>query len=206
MIKTHRTNPPRASRGLALLHIAMFDALVAAWHAKYTHNYPAPHQVDPTVAPALHPRDNPSYPSEHAVVAGAALQVLKSLFPRQGAEWFEAKAREAAASRLWAGVDWPSAVDQGFVLGRAVAERVLAQAATDGSETPWDGKRVTGVCYWKPTPPGFIDPPLEPRWGKVRPWLLPSGDLFPPAATSDLRLSRRARPDAGSVSHRHGAQ
>jgi len=180
MIKTHRPNPPRASRGLALLHIAVFDAVVAAWHAKYTYNFPAPSNVDPTLTPALPPRNNPSYPSEHAVVAGAAAQVLKHLFPRQGADWFEAKAREAAASRVWAGADWPSAVEQGLALGRAVADRVLAQAAIDGADTPWDEKRLTGVCYWKPTPPGFIYPPLEPPWGKVRPWLLASGDLFRP--------------------------
>ncbi|HET6781360.1 MAG TPA: hypothetical protein VFH67_04630, partial [bacterium] len=42
MIKTHRPNPPRASRGLALAHVAMYDALVAAWRTKYLYNYPAP--------------------------------------------------------------------------------------------------------------------------------------------------------------------
>ena len=180
MIKTHRLNPPRASRGLALMHIAMFDAVVASWHSKYAYNHPAPSNADPTLTPALQPRNNPSYPSEHAVVAGVASQLLKYLFPRQGTDWFEAKAREAAGSRVWAGADWPSAVEQGLALGRAVADRVLAQAGTDGSDTSWDGKRLTGVCYWNPTPPAFIYPPLEPVWGKVRPWLLASGDLFRP--------------------------
>src|SRR3989304_8274152 len=42
MIKTHRPHPPRASRGLALMHIAAFDAVVAAWHAKYTYSHPPP--------------------------------------------------------------------------------------------------------------------------------------------------------------------
>jgi membrane-associated phospholipid phosphatase len=172
MIKTHRPNPPRAARGLALVHLAMYDALVTAWHAKYLYNYPAPSRVDPSLTPAVPPRDNPSYPSEHAVAAGAASQVLKYVFPQQGPEWFEAKAQEAAMSRVWAGADWPSATGQGFALGRAVAERVLARAATDGSDTPWDGKRPTGVCYWKPTPPGFVFPPTEPTWGKVKSWLL----------------------------------
>lgn len=183
MIKTHRPNPPRASRGLALMHIAMFDALVAAWHAKYVHRYPAPSAVDPTVTPLLPLRRTPAYPAEHAVVAGAAAQVLKALFPRQGAEWFEARGREAAASRVWAGMDWPGAVEQGLALGRAVGDRVLAFAAADGAGTSWDGRRLQGVCYWKPTPPGFVDPPLEPTWGKVRPWLLSSGDLFRPGRT-----------------------
>jgi membrane-associated phospholipid phosphatase len=180
MIKTHKPNPPRASRGLALVHLAMYDALVAAWHAKYLYNHPAPSSVDPLLAPAVRPRDNPAYPSEHAVAAGAASRVLKYLFPQQGLEWFEAKAEEAAMSRVWAGADWPGAVDQGLALGRTVAERVLARAATDGSGTRWDGKRLTGVCYWKPTPPGFVFPPLEPSWGKVKPWLLLNADQLRP--------------------------
>lgn len=40
MIKIHRPNPPRADRGLALVHLAMYDALVAAWHIKYLYNHP----------------------------------------------------------------------------------------------------------------------------------------------------------------------
>jgi hypothetical protein len=94
MIKSHRPNPPQAYRALALMHIAIFDAVVAAWHAKYMYGYPAPSTVDPSLTPVLPPRNAPSYPSEHAVVAGAAAQILKRLFPQQGADWFEAKARE----------------------------------------------------------------------------------------------------------------
>lgn len=180
MIKAHRINPPRASRGLALLHIAMFDALVAAWHVKYTYNYPAPTSVDPTLRPAFQPRNNPSYPSEHAVVAGAASQMLRYLFPQQGTGWFEGKALEAGASRVWAGVNWPSDVEHGVLLGRLAADRVIAHANADRASMTWDQKRPTGICYWKPTPPGFVYPPLEPRWGNVRPWLLTSGDQFRP--------------------------
>jgi membrane-associated phospholipid phosphatase len=180
MTRIHRPNPPRASRGLALVHLAMYDALVAAWHVKYLYNHPAPSSVDAMLTPAVRPRDNPSYPSEHAVAAGAASQSLKYLFPQQGAEWFEAKAQEAVMSRVWAGADWPSAVEQGFALGRTVAERVLARAAADGSDTLWDGQRLTGICYWKPTPPAFIFPPLEPAWGKVKPWLIASAAQLRP--------------------------
>lgn len=56
MIKSHRPNPPRASRGLALMHIAMYDALIAAWHAKYLFNHLSPNTVDPTLMPAVRPR------------------------------------------------------------------------------------------------------------------------------------------------------
>ncbi|MGH2403164.1 MAG: vanadium-dependent haloperoxidase, partial [bacterium] len=180
MIRAHRPNPPRAARGLALAHLAMYDALVTAWHTKYLHNLPAPSSVDRTLTPAVRPRDNPSYPSEHAVAAGAASRVLKHLFPQQGPDWFEAKAEEAAASRVWAGADWPGAVAAGLALGRTVAEKVLARVAVDGADTRWDEKRLQGACYWKPTPPGLVFPPLEPSWGRVKPWLLSSADQLRP--------------------------
>lgn len=180
MIKTHRPNPPRASRGLALAHIAMYDALIAAWHFKYLFNYPAPSGVDPTLTSVVRSSDSPSYPSEHSVVAGAAARVLEYLFPQQGSGWFESKAQEAAMSRIWAGIDWPNAVEQGMALGRMVADKVLARAKTDRSDTVWDGKRHAGICYWKPTPPAAVFPPLEPSWGKVNPWLLVSADLLRP--------------------------
>jgi len=180
MIKTHRPNPPRASRGLALAHLAMYDALVAAWHTKYLYNYSAPNGVDPTLTPTVRSSDSPSYPCEHAVVAGAAARVLEYLFPQQGSGWFEAKAQEAAMSRIWAAVDWPNAVEQGLALGRMVADKVLANAKIDRSDTVWDGKRQAGICYWKPTSPAAVFPPLEPSWGKVKPWLLVSADLLRP--------------------------
>ncbi len=190
MIKTHRPNPPRAARGLALVHLAMSDALIAAWHAKYLYKQPAPTTVDPSLAPAVPSRAVPSYPSEHAVAAGAASRVLGYLFPQQGPGWFETRAQEAALSRIWAGADWPSAVEQGLALGRTVAEKVLARAATDGSDTSWDEKRLAGVCYWKPTPPAFIFPPLEPAWGRCTPWLLDRADYLrpgPPPACGTAR-------------------
>lgn len=191
MIKTHNTNPVRAARGIAMMHIAMYDALVAAWDSKYFYNRPSPSSVDHNLIPIIQSRNNPSYPSEHAVVAGAASRILQYLYPEQGASWFESKANEAAFSRVWAGANYPSDVEQGLALGRVVADQVIARASTDRSDTPWDGVRPTGECNWKPTPPGFTYPPLEPTWGKVRPWLMNNGDQFrpgPPPACNSLAL------------------
>lgn len=188
MAGAHGPNPVRVARGLALVHVAMYDALVAAWDAKHFYNRSGPASLDPTLMPVVPARDNPSYPSEHAVAAGAASRVLGYLYPQQGLEFFEDLADEAARSRVWAGVSWPSDVEAGLELGRRVADKVLAKAAADGHHKPWDGARVTGPCTWNPTPPGYVFPPLEPMWGQVRTWLMANGSQLrappPPACRS----------------------
>ena len=61
--------------------------------------------------------------------------------------------------------------------GRAVAEAILAWAATDGfslyNNCTYVPKPVRGA--WKPTPPGFLEP-QQPCWGQ------------PPADGSRLRI------------------
>ena len=58
-------DPPGASRAYGLVGVAMYDATVAAWHWKYAYDRDAPADVDALVAPG----PDPSYPSEHAVLA-----------------------------------------------------------------------------------------------------------------------------------------
>ena len=59
--------------------------------------------------------------------------------------------------------------------GRAVAEAILAWAATDGfslyNNCTYVPKRVRGA--WKLTPPGFLEP-QQPCWGNLRPMVLVS--------------------------------
>ena len=74
-------NPPYAARAYAYVSAAQYDALVAAWHYKKLYNRAAPYTVDATVNALIPKSDLPSYPSEDAVVAGAAVEMMKLLFP-----------------------------------------------------------------------------------------------------------------------------
>jgi hypothetical protein len=67
--------------------------------------------------------------------------------------------------------------------GQAVADAILAWAATDGFSTvdncPYVPNPVPGA--WEPTPPGFVADPLQPCWGQLRPMVLASGaECAPP--------------------------
>ena len=64
------------SRIMALLSVAIYDATVAAWDSKYAYNRPHPTAFDPSLTAVLPIPESPSYPSEHAAVAGAASTVL----------------------------------------------------------------------------------------------------------------------------------
>jgi membrane-associated phospholipid phosphatase len=145
-----------AARYWAYVTVAMYDATIAAWDSKYAYNRQHPEQLDPTIRPRLAYPNSPSYPSEHAVVAGAAAAVLSYLIPAE-APSFTSLAEEAARSRLTAGVALPSDMLAGLSLGRAVAAKVIDRARSDNCCPPWTGTVPTGPGLWIGTNPGGVN-------------------------------------------------
>jgi membrane-associated phospholipid phosphatase len=160
-------------RTMALLNVAMYDATIAAWSAKYAHNRPRPSQADPTLVPLLPNPRSPSYPSDYAATAGAASTVLSYLFP-DDTRLFTELAEEAARSRLFARVEHPSDYHAGLELGRSVGAKVVEYARNDQFDTRWNGTVPTGPGMWIGTNPSS---PLAGTW---KTWLLASGDQFRP--------------------------
>jgi hypothetical protein len=147
-------------RLMTLLNVAIYDATIAAWDSKYAHNRRRPSEVDRSLTTAVANPRSPSYPSEHAVTAGAAAAVLAYVMP-QDAQFFADRAEEAARSRLLAGVHYPSDVKAGLELGRVVGARVVARAMTDGFGVKWTGSVPTGPGKWVGSNPNF---PLAGSW------------------------------------------
>ena len=174
---------PRDSRAQALLRTALYDTVLATLDAQGAYARDTPSVADPSLTPMEGvATDSPSFPSLHAAVAGAASTVFTYLFPDAEAGRFEALAEEAATSRLWAGANYPSDIEAGLALGQAVGERAVARGKADGSDATWDGSgRLTGEGYWEPTPPRFVENPVEPLAGTWQTWVLPSGDAVRPA-------------------------
>src|SRR5262249_10891191 len=141
-----------AARGLALMHIAIYDAMVAAWDSKYTHNRAHPSTVKSGLTTVVANPLSPSYPAEHAVAAGAAAEILAYIFPDRAA-FFRERAEEAARSRLTAGVNYPSDVAVGLALGRQVAALVIARGKSDGTDGKWTGSVPAGAGRWTGTNP-----------------------------------------------------
>jgi hypothetical protein len=74
--------------------------------------------LEPSLETLLSTPASPSYPSEHAVAAGAAEVVLSHFFPERQ-ERFAALAEEAANAHVLAGVQYPSDAAAGLELGRS---------------------------------------------------------------------------------------
>jgi hypothetical protein len=133
----------RAAESYARVAIAVCDAFVCCWYRKYTDNLLRPvtylqRLVDPEWQPLLITPPFPEYPSGHSVQSGAACQVLTQLFgdgyrftdhthdsrglaPRSFGSFLEA-AREAAISRLYGGIHYRSAIEDGIAQGIRIGD------------------------------------------------------------------------------------
>jgi hypothetical protein len=166
-IRTNRTTPPAASRHLAILHVAIFDAC---------------NGIGQNCASYLVPGKPAGVASKEAAIAAAAHQVLNTLYPGQQSVF------DAAYARSLAGIADGPARETGIAWGEYVGAAVLESRSQDGSgeEVPYTPGSGPGV--WVPTPPAFA-PALLPNWPTVAPFAMHSGSQFrpppPPALDSD---------------------
>jgi membrane-associated phospholipid phosphatase len=169
--------PTRASRAMAIVHIAIFDALNAI-HARYP-SYGGP-------LPAL------ADSSPDAAIAQAAHDTLAALYPRQGARFDRWLSEDL--HRLPPG----QATLNGIDVGRRAAAAILALRADDGF---YADEPVVGIDYplstqpgqWRPDPVSGNPIALGAWWGRVKPFILQSGAQFrsppPPALNSEAYAS-----------------
>ena len=123
----------RWARNLALLNIAMMDAAISCWDAKYTYFNPRPSQVDPSIKTLTGTPNFPSYVSGHSTFSGAASVVLSHLVPVK-AQSFVAMAKEASDSRMFGCIHYRSDCEKGLELGEKVGGFAVARALIDGAE------------------------------------------------------------------------
>jgi membrane-associated phospholipid phosphatase len=126
---------------LARLGIAEADAFIGCWTVKYQYDFLRPvtiikKSIDAKWESLLITPPFPEYPSGHSTQSAAAAAVLTQYFGENFAfddathirdgikprhfESFSAAAEEAAISRLYGGIHFRSAVEQGLVQGRCI--------------------------------------------------------------------------------------
>jgi len=161
------------------MNMAIYDATVAAWQAKQQASTKRPFEVDASIHPVVIAPTTYSYPCEHAVTAGAAATVLAHFFP-EVADSIITLGRQAAESRVAAGVQFPSDVAQGWKLGEQVAARVIEKSKSHLPDIAWNGDQPNDVKHWKGSyPVGAIASTFKPL-------VLKSGDQFRPAPPPDF--------------------
>ncbi len=122
----------RAARAFALLNMAMHDASVACWEAKYRYFNPRPSQLDAGIRTDIGLPNFPAYPSGHSTFSAAAADVLGYLFPA-AAPQFRLMADEAGISRLYGGIHYMNDISAGKAHGSRVAAFTLRFAQGDSA-------------------------------------------------------------------------
>lgn len=135
-----------AARVLAVLNIALVDASIAAWRAKFTYWTQRPvsairERFDPDWLPHLLTPAFPGYVSGHAVLSGAAAEVLAAFFP-EASQPLQAAAEEAALSRLYAGIHFRSDNEEGLKLGRRIGTLVLERLLGADAKPPLTAREL----------------------------------------------------------------
>ena len=152
-----RSSTLENARLFARLNLAIADAAIGCWDAKYTYAFWRPVTAiplaatdgnaatmeDPAWTPLLATPAHPEYPSGHSCFSGAAAGVLGAYFgdkTRFSVESdlmpgvvrsfrrFSAALEEVQNARIFAGIHFRSATNEGQALGAAVAEYVLTNA------------------------------------------------------------------------------
>ena len=167
-VRVDKTPPPKASRAMAMVHVAIFDA-VNGIVGGYT-----PYHVTASA---------PAGASPEAAAAAAAHKVLVAVYPAQQATF------DAALTTSLAAIPNGAAKTAGVSWGEAVADDVLALRAHDHAADTVSYTPPQGSSWWLPTPPAFAAA-LLPNWPIVTPWAMASGSQFrqgppPPPTTVD---------------------
>ncbi|SFD07957.1 PAP2 superfamily protein [Chitinophaga sp. CF118] len=152
----------------AISAITMMDAFIACWDTKFKTNRIRPETyinkyMDVKWKPLLQTPPFPEYVSGHSIVSTAGATVLTYLFGDNFAysdnseEMFEIPARsftsfnqasqEAAISRLYGGIHYRDAIDNGVTQGRQLAEGVIIKLKAAGIKPVYSEKKDSRQAF-----------------------------------------------------------
>lgn len=141
----------QSSEAYARTAIAVADAFISSWDEKYRSNLVRPETVinayiDERWEPLLQTPPFPEYTSGHSVISTAAAEVLTDQFgdglaftdsteleygmPVRSFTSFRQAAAEAAISRLYGGIHYRMAIEEGITQGRKLGELVVRRVNT----------------------------------------------------------------------------
>ena len=138
----------KSSAAYAMTSIALMDGFISCWDEKFRSNLVRPETVinkyiDEEWAPLLQTPPFPEYTSGHSVISSAAGTVLTSIFgdnfhfidstevqyglPAREFNSFKDAYNEAAISRLYGGIHYMPAIENGVKQGEALGEYILGK-------------------------------------------------------------------------------
>ena len=138
----------KSAKAYAMCSIALMDAFISCWDEKYRSKLIRPEtiineHIDPSWQPVLQTPPFPEYTSGHSVISTAAAIMLTSIFgenfsyiddveveyglPTRSFGSFIEASQEAAVSRLYGGIHYRPAIDNGVKQGTKLGEFLVAK-------------------------------------------------------------------------------
>ncbi len=161
-----------------LLSVSIYDATIAAWDTKYAYNRPRPFAADQRIKSLVPRPESPSYPCEHSVAAGVAVTIFSHFYPAL-ADSVKKMAEQQMASKIAAGISFPSDTRAGFALGKKIAEQEIERTKGYVPKGTWDGKMPDRPGTWK-------GKPMAPLAGRAKTVVLDSSSQYRPAPPPDF--------------------
>ena len=150
--KKTKASLPKSVEAYTRVSIALFDGFISCWDEKWRSVVVRPETVineyvDEDWIPLLQTPPFPEYTSGHSVISNASAIVLTDLFgepfrftdtteeeyglPARTFNSFREAGEEAAISRLYAGIHYRRAIEEGVKQGKKVGEWVVAKVQTE---------------------------------------------------------------------------
>jgi membrane-associated phospholipid phosphatase len=169
LIAERRTTLAENALVFGTINVAMADAAIACWEAKYhyvawrpvtaipladTDGNPAT-MADPKWLPLIITPPHPEYPSGHSTISASAATVLAHYFGKNSSFTvdsdvmtgvvrsfpnFSAALAEIVNARVFGGIHYRTACDDGQATGTAVGEYILHHAFRRADRDDWDDK------------------------------------------------------------------
>jgi hypothetical protein len=130
-----------------IMNVAIYDATLAAWDNKYIHSRRRPYLADKRIRAMAPKPESPAYPCEYSVAAGAAVTIISHYFPKMADSAIH-MSKAVMATRIAAGMAFPSDTRAGFELGKRIAEIEIEKVKDYQNVNPWDGKLPKGEGLW----------------------------------------------------------
>lgn len=176
-VKGDALSPPVASRRFGIAGVALYESIIPgmAGHQSLGGQL---NQLGVLAAPSP---ANYSWPT----VANAAMaRTMSGLFASSAPSMAAITALEAQNQLALNKAVNAATTTRSIARGQAIADTILAWAATDGFSIFNNCAYVvpTGPGFWVPTPPAFAPNPLQPCWGQLRTFAVASGSSCAPVA------------------------
>jgi len=132
LVSASKMSEVRAARAFAYMNVAMFDAGIVIWKAKYIYFGIRPSQQDSAITTPVGLPNFPAFPSGHSGFSAAAARVLGHLFPWEAGKLAD-EAEEAGYSRFYGGIHYRFDHEASKEIGRKIGDALIDVAKRDNA-------------------------------------------------------------------------